>query len=138
MIFQNVKSPLQAIKTRSLKSRKIDIFPKGKLMVLVQNGHFSNFFFQATQTKKMSFMIFQNVKTPFQAIKTTTTKSRKIDIFPKGLTRLSRLKKQEVDKVQKLTFFHRRLTHGFGPQMAIFPTFFFLRNIDQGNVFYEL
>ena len=34
-------------------------------------------------------------------MKTTSSKSRKIDIFPKGLT------------------------HGFGPKMAIFPTFSF-------------
>ena len=44
-------------------------------------------------------------------MKTRSPKSRKIDIFSKGLT------------------------HGFGPKMAIFPTFFFLGNIDQENVF---
>ena len=38
---------------------------------------------------------------PFQAIKTRSPKSRKIDIFPKALT------------------------YGFGPKMAIFPTFTF-------------
>ena len=47
------------------------------------------------------------------AIKTRSSKSRKIDIFPKGLT------------------------HGFGPQMAIFPIFF-LANIGQKNVFYDI
>ena len=46
-------------------------------------------------------------------MKTRSSKSRKIDIFPK------------------------RLTHGFGPKMAIFPTFF-LGNIDQENVFYDI
>ena len=59
-------------------------------------------------------MIFQNEKTPFQAIKTRSPKSPKIDIFPKGLT------------------------HGFGPKMAIFPTFFFLGNVGQENVFYDI
>ena len=49
----------------------------------------------------------------FQAIKTRSSKSRKINIFVKGLT------------------------HGFGTKMAIFPTFFFLSNIDQKNVFYD-
>ena len=49
----------------------------------------------------MCFTIFQNEKTPFYAIKTKSPKNRKIGIFPKGLT------------------------HGFGPKMAIFPTFFF-------------
>ena len=49
----------------------------------------------------MSFTIFKNEKTPFYAIKTRSLKSRKIDIFPKGLT------------------------YGFGPKMGIFPTFLF-------------
>ena len=49
----------------------------------------------------MSFMIFYNEKAPFWAMKTTSSKGRKIDIFPKGLT------------------------HGFGLKMAIYPTFFF-------------
>ena len=70
-------------------------------MVLVQNGHFSNFFLEAIQTRKISFTIFQNEKMPFQAIKTRSSKSRKIDIFQKGLT------------------------HGFGPKIAIFPIIFF-------------
>ena len=61
----------------------------------------------------MSFTIFYNEKTPFYAIKTQSSKSRNIDIFPKGLT------------------------HGFGPKMAIFPTFF-LGNIDKENVFYDI
>ena len=62
----------------------------------------------------MSFTIFYNEETPFQAIKTRRSKSRKIEIFPKGLT------------------------HGFGPKMAIFLTFFFLGNIGQENVFYDI
>ena len=49
----------------------------------------------------MSFTIFENDKTPLYAIKTRSSKSRKIDIFPKGLT------------------------HDFGPKMAIFPTLLF-------------
>ena len=102
MIFQNEKTPFQAIKTTSPKSRKIDIFPKGLTHGFdPKMAIFPTFFFQAIQGRKMSFMIFQNEKTPFQAIKTRSSKSRKIDIFPKGLT------------------------HGFDPKMAIFPTFFF-------------
>ena len=46
-------------------------------------------------------------------MKTRSSKSRKIDIFLKGLT------------------------HGFGPKMAIFPTFF-LGNSSQENVFYDI
>ena len=30
------------------------------------------------------------------------------------------------------------LTHGFGPKITIFPTFFFLSNIGQENVFYDI
>ena len=83
-------------------------------MVLVQKyPFFSTFYFQAIQARKMSFMIFQNEKTTFQAIKTRSSKSRKIDIFPKWLT------------------------HGFGQKIAIFPTFF-LGNLHQENVFYDI
>ena len=114
-IFYNEKTAFQAIKTRSSKSRKIDIFSKGLTHDFgPKMAIFPTFFFQAIQARKMSFIIIQNEKTPFQAIKTTSPKSPKIDIFPKGLT------------------------HGFGPKMAIFPTFFFLVNISQVNVFYDI
>ena len=49
----------------------------------------------------MSFTIFENEKTQLYAIKTRSSKSRKIDNFPKGLT------------------------YGFGPKMAFFPKLFF-------------
>ena len=43
--------------------------------------------------------------------------------------RLSRLSKQEIQKVEKLKFFQTVypwfLTHGFGPKMATFPTLLF-------------
>ena len=61
--------------------------------------------------------VFYNIlerKNAFLAIKTTSLKSRKIDIFLKGLT------------------------HGFSPKRAIFSTFFFLGNIGQENVFYDI
>ena len=74
---------------------------------------FPPLFFQAIQARKMSFTIFSNKKATFQVIKTRTSKSRKIDIFPKGLT------------------------HGLSPKMAIFPTLF-LGNIGQENVFYDI
>ena len=115
MIFQHEKTSFQAIKTTSPKRQKIDFFPKG-----LTHGFgpimpiFPTFFLQAIQARKMSFMIFQNEKTPFQAIETRNPKSRKIDIFSKGLT------------------------HGSGPKMAIFPTFFFLGNIGQEKVFYDI
>ena len=169
MIFQNEKTPFQAIKTRSPKIRITDIFPKGLTqgfgpkMAIFQlfflgnrsqknvfynivekkngflgyknkkikqsknshfskgvnpwfwskNGHFSKFFFLIIEARKMSFTILQNKKTLFQAIRTRSSKSPKIDIFAKGIT------------------------HGFGPKMAIFPTFFF-GNRGQENVSYDI
>ena len=100
--FQQEKTPFWAIKTRSCKSRKIDIHLKGLTHGFgAKKDIFPSFFFQAIQARKMSFMIFQNEKSPFQAIKTRRSKCRKVDIFSMGLT------------------------DGFGPKMAIFPTFFF-------------
>ena len=61
----------------------------------------------------MSFTIFSKEKTPFYSIKTRSSKSRKINIFPK------------------------ELTHVFGTKKGIFPTFF-LGNIGQENVFYDI
>ena len=101
-IFQNKKTPFQPIKITRSKSQKIDIFPKGlthgfgKEMAI-----FPCLFFFAIQARKMCFTIFQNKKTPFQPIKTTPLKSRKIEIFPNGLT------------------------HGFGQKMEIFSMSFF-------------
>ena len=165
-IFQNEKTPFQAIKTRSLKSGKIVNFLKGlvhafgqKLTIfpsfffflaiqtrnmcftIFQNekifflsyknkkfkkwknchfskgvspwfwskiGHFSKFFPKAIQQRKMCFQIFQDEKTPFQAIKARPSKSRKIVIFAKGLV------------------------HGFGQKLAIFPNVF-LRQYGRGK-----
>ena len=98
---QNQNTPFKAIKSRSPKSQKIDIFPKEFGHVLgPKMAIFPSFFSQAIQARKMSFMIFQNEKRPFQAIKTKNPKSRKIDIFPKAFW------------------------HVLGPKMAIFPTLF--------------
>ena len=57
----------------------------------------------------MSFTINESEKTPFEAMKTRSSKSQNIDIFPNGLT------------------------HGFGPKMAIFLTFFFFRQYRPGK-----
>ena len=100
-IFQNEKTPSQPIKTKSSNSRKLDSFPKG-----LTHGFgpkipiFSTSFFSTKYSRKMSYTIFSNEKTHFQAIKTRNLNSRKIGIFQMGLT------------------------HGFGPKMAIFPNFF--------------
>ena len=52
--------------------------------------------------------------------------------------RLSRLKKQQVQKVENFEIFPNGLTHSFGPKMTIFPSFVFLSNIGQRNVFYDI
>ena len=110
MIFQNEKTAFVGFKNKKFKKSKNLHFCKGvNPWFWLKNGHFSKCFFLAIQARKTSFMIFQNEKTPFQAIKTRSSKGRKIDIFLKALT------------------------HGFVPRMTIFPTFF-LGNIAQENV----
>ena len=169
MIFQKEKTPFQAIKTRSSKSRKIDIFPKGLVHGFGPKLAIFPPFFQAIQARKMCFMIFQNEKTPFQAIKTRSSKTRKIDIFPKGLIhgfspKLAIFRpcifqaiqarkmcfmifqnektffqaiKTRSSKSRKIDIFPKRLVHGFGPKLAIFPQLF-LGNIGQENVFQDI
>ena len=69
-------------------------------MVLVEKRPFFQVFFKGNIGQENVFYdILKQKKTPFWAIKTRRSRSPKIDIFPKGLT------------------------HGFGPKMAIFPTF---------------
>ena len=62
----------------------------------------------------MSFTIFYNEKAHFKAIKTRRWKNQKTDIFPNGLSL------------------------GFGAKMTIFLTSFFLGNIDEENIFYDI
>ena len=101
-LFQNGKWPFQTIKTRSSKSQKLEIFPKGLTQGFgPKMAIFPNFFFfQAKKDRKMSFTIFQKGKSPFQAIKRRSSKSRKTDIFAKWLTK------------------------GFGPKWPFFQLFF--------------
>ena len=70
-------------------------------------------FFLGSIGKENVFCDILEQRNAFLGYKNKKFKSRKIDIFPKGLT------------------------HGFGPKMAIFPTFFF-GNIGQENVFYDI
>ena len=108
------KNPFQAIKTRSSKRRKIDIFPKGLTHGFgPKMAIFPTFFFQAIQARKMSFRILYIEKTPLQPIKTKSSKTPKSNIFPKALT------------------------HSYGPQLAINPNFL-LGNIGQENFFYDI
>ena len=167
--FQNEKTPYQAIKTSSSKSRKIDIFPKGLTHSFGPKiGHFSNFFFLGNIGHENIFQEILEEKTPFQAIKTRSSKRQKIDIFPKGLAHGFGLKiavfptfifyvilgrkmsfkifqkektlfqaiKTRTSKSRKIVIFSNVLTHGFGLKMALFLTFF-LGNIGQENVFYD-
>ena len=66
-----------------------------------KNGHFSNFFFLGKIGQENVFYDILEAKNAFLGYKNTKFKKSKVDIFAKGLT------------------------HGFGPKMAIFPTFFF-------------
>ena len=50
---------------------------------------------------------------------------------------VSRLWKKQVKKLEKLSFFRKWLTHGYGPKVAIFSNFF-LGNLDQENIFYDI
>ena len=52
--------------------------------------------------------------------------------------RLSRPKKQQVQKVQKIKIFPKELTHGFSPKKAIFQLFIFFGIISQESVFYDI
>ena len=73
---------------------------------------FSTFFLGNIGKENVFYDILER-KNAFLGYKNTKFKCRKIDIFPKGLT------------------------HGFGPKMAIFPTFWG-GNIGQENVFYDI
>ena len=45
--------------------------------------------------------------------------------------------KNKKFKSRKIEIFQKGLSHGFGQKMAIFPSFFF-GNIGQDNVFYDI
>ena len=70
-------------------------------MVLVQKWPFFEHFFLGNISQENVFYDILERKNAFLGYKNNKFKKSKIDIFPKGLT------------------------HGFGPKMAIFRTFFF-------------
>ena len=70
-------------------------------MVLVQKWRFFKLFFLGNIGPESVFFDILDKKGLSRLKKTRSSKSRKIDIFPKGLT------------------------HAFGSKMAIFPNFFF-------------
>ena len=79
-------------------------------MVFVKNWPFFHVFILTNIGQENVFYNILERKNAFYAIKTTSPKSRKIDIFPKGLV------------------------HGFCQKLAIFPFFYFR----QENVFYNV
>ena len=83
-------------------------------MVFVQNWPFFQLFFLGNVEQENVFYDIIERKNAFQGYKNKKFKKTKIDIFPKGLT------------------------NGLSPKMAISPTFFFLLNIEQENVFYDI
>ena len=75
---------------------------------------FSNFFYRQYRPEKCVLRYSRTKKRLSTLQKPRSLKSRKIEIFPNGLT------------------------HGFGQKIAIFPAFIFLGNIRQKNMFNEI
>ena len=82
-------------------------------MALVQKWPFFQLFFLGNITQENVFYDILERKNAFRGYKNQKLKSRKIDIFP------------------------RNLLNKIGLKMDIIPTFF-LGNIDQENVFYDI
>ena len=107
--FLETKYNFLDYKTNKCKQSKNQDFSKGDSRWFWSKiEDFSTFLFQAIQPRQMGFIIFQNEKTTFQAIKPTTIHSQKIEIFPKGLV------------------------HGFGQKLQILKLFL-LRPQSQGK-----
>ena len=82
-------------------------------MVLVQKWPFFQLIFLGKIGQENVFYDILEEKKAFYAIKTRSWKSRKIAFFRKGLT------------------------HGFGEEPAIFPTFFFFKQYRPGKFFLQ-
>ena len=59
------------------------------------------------------------------------------DILEPKNTFLDYIKTQSSES-REIALFSKGLIHGFGPKMAIFQTLFFLGNIGQEKVFYDI
>ena len=109
-------------------------------MVLVQKWPFFQFlFFRKYRPRKCLLRYSRTKKTPFQAIKTISSKTQNLTFFQlfflrkyrpvKCLLRVLERKKAFLGykhkklKTRKIDIFPKGLTHGFGTKMAIFPTF---------------
>ena len=96
------KNALLGYKKKKLKKSKNWRFSKGvNHWFWSKNGHFFNFFFIGIIGQENVFYDILERKNALLCYKKKKLKIRKIDIFPK------------------------RLTHGFGPKMVVFLTFFF-------------
>ena len=129
-IFQNEKTRFQGIKTRISKYRKNVIFRKwlthgfGLKMAIFskgvnqwfssENGHFSNFLFLGNIVQENVFYEILERKNPFLGYKNTKFKKSKNWNFSKGVNQW------------------------FSSENGHFSNFFFLGNIVQENVFYEI
>ena len=115
IVFYNTlerKNAFLRYKNNKFKNSKNWHFSKGgNPWFWSKNRYFSNFFFLGNIGKENVFYDILERKNDFLGYKTRSRKSRKIDIFQKGST------------------------HGFGPKMAIFPTFFFFRQYRPGKSF---
>ena len=104
-VFQYIlerKSAFLSYKNNKLKKSRNWHFSEGVNPCLwSKNDRFSNFFFLGNIGQENVYYDILERKNAFLDLQKTSSKSRKIDIFSKGLT------------------------HGFGPKMADFPTLFF-------------
>ena len=97
------KNAFLGYKIKKFKKSKNCHFSKGvNPWFWSKNGHFSNFFFIGKIWKENVFYYILERKNSFLGYK-----------------------KKEVQKVEKLPFFPKGLTKGFGPKIAVFPTSFF-------------
>ena len=109
------KSVFLGYKNKKFKKSKNWHFPKWvNPWFWSKHGHVSNLFFLGNKLQENVFYDILERKNAFLGYKNKKFHKSKIDIFQKGLT------------------------HGFAPKMAIFSTFFFLDNIGQENVFYDI
>ena len=96
------KKAFLGYKNKKLEKSKNWHFSKGiNPWFWSKNGHFSKLFLLGNIAKQNVFHDILEQEKAILRYKKRSSKSRKIDIFPKGLT------------------------HGFGPKMAIFPCFWF-------------
>ena len=106
MFFKDIlerKNASLGFKNKKFKKSKNSLFSKRilKPLVLVHKWPFFQLFFEGNIGQENVFSDILERKNAFQGYKNKKLKKSKVDIFPRGIT------------------------HGSGPKLAIFPTFFF-------------